>query len=170
MKIYIVQGYGGKNGFFTFSKITNLYIKIIPINTILYRGFECFRFLFYKKGLSCPPILSVVILAIYVGINSGYSQLFLHGVDHNFFNTLYVNDKNQLCCRRTYFYNNEEELTPVIRSDNGKIYQVWEYLDEYKGLFYSHELCAQYAKYMGVRIINNTNNSMIDSYERRIKM
>jgi hypothetical protein len=167
MNIYIVQGYNGRKGFLDFSQITNPYIKVIPINNTLYRGFEQYRFFFYKKGLSCPLIASVVVQAIYVGINLGYSKIYLHGVDHNFFNTLYVNNKNQLCNKISHFYGEEKNLKPIIKNEENEFYRFHEYLSVCRELFYSHELCAQYANYMGVKIVNCTKGSMIDSYERK---
>ena len=41
-----------------------------------------------------------------------------------------------------------------------------EYLAETAELFRGHEVLHDYAAEMGVRIINRTEGSMIDSYER----
>lgn len=40
-----------------------------------------------------PSVVTVALMAIYVGINSGYSEIDLYGVDHTFFDSLTVNSK-----------------------------------------------------------------------------
>jgi hypothetical protein len=167
MNIYIVSPSNKKN-FVSFSEITNPFINIILINAIEYRGFPSLRNIFYKKGLSSPPVPSVIIQAIYVGINLGYSTIHLYGADHNFFDSLWVNNKNQLCKKDSHFDSNiNEKLEPIIRSNDGKVYRVHDYLEEYKNVFVAHEICAQYAKFMSTEIINCIKDSMIDSYKRK---
>lgn len=154
--------------FLSFSKITNSYINVVPINSVPYLGVESLRNYVYKKGWSIPQTFTVAIMAIYVGITSGYSEVRLYGVDHTYFDALCVNDKNQLCSRETHFYDNGEvKLKPIIRNDNDQVYSVSGYLTIIYNVFHSHDLLANFAKYMNVRVLNCTKYSMIDSYERK---
>jgi hypothetical protein len=168
MKLYIPT-HQYKN-FVGYSKIKNKNILIIKINTSSYNGFERFRHFFYKKGLAIPAIGTVANLAIFVGLNSGYQQLNLHGVDHTFFESLCVNDKNQLCNKELHFYTDENStLKPIKRNDNDNIYKMSDYLDTVMKMFQSHDLLAKYSEYLKVEIINCTKSSMIDSYKRGLK-
>lgn len=155
--------------FLSFSQITNNNINIVPINSVPYLGVECLRNYVYKKGWSIPQTFTVAIMAIYVGIKTGYSEVRLYGVDHTFFETLCVNEKNQLCNYEKHFYDKGEvKLKPIIRNDNDQVYTVSGYLTIMYNIFYNHDLLASFAKYMNVKVLNCTKCSMIDSYERNV--
>jgi hypothetical protein len=154
--------------FITFSKLLNENITVIGINTIWYTGYECFRNFFYQKGFAMPEIRTVAALAIYVGINSGYSKIFLYGVDHTFFDGLLVNEKNQLCYKDTHFYDKSNiESEPIIDLWTGGVWKISDFLLNNSILFKSHDLLSEYAKYLNVEIINCTDHSLIDSYKRK---
>ena len=155
--------------FRSFSKLTNSNIKIVPLSTDEYTGYESFRFWFYKNGWSMPRVQTVANMAIYVGINSGYSQVNLYGVEHTFLDSLCVNDDNQLCNRDKHFYDKGEvQLKPIIKTDSlDEVWKIGDYLMAIAWMFKSHDLLAAYAKFLGVRIVNCTKGSMIDSYERQ---
>lgn len=166
MKLYIPSHNYKK--FIEYSGIKNKNIQIIKVNTTLYEGFERLRFFFYRKGLAMPKVQTVANLSIFVGLNSGYQQLDLYGVDHTFFDSICVNDKNQLCNKELHFYTDGQGvLKPIRRNDNDEIFQVSDYLVSIMNMFKSHDLLAKYSKYLNVKIINCTKISMIDSYERK---
>jgi len=157
------------NDFIEYSGLTNSHIKIVKMNIMDYFGYEKFRNFFYKKGLAMPAPYNVSNMAIYTGINLRYETLKLYGVDHTFFDSLCVNDSNQLCNRETHFYNpGEWTLKPVIRNDNEKIFKISDYIDSIMLMFRSHDRLNTYATYMNMSIINCTQNSLIDSYPREI--
>jgi len=165
MNLYIPVEYPD---FIKFSNITNRNISVIMMNNFIYSGFNSFRNYFYKRGLAMPPINSVAILAIFVCINSGYSSIKLYGVDHNFFDSICVNENNQLCNKTTHFYdNNAIVLSPICDLyKNEEIMKVSEYLADRTKVFVGHDLVSMYAEYMNVDIINCTKHSLIDSYKR----
>ena len=152
--------------FINYSNLKNLNITIIPVNTNQYYGYEIFRNYFYKKGLSTPKIQTVANLAIYVGINFGYSKINLYGLDHSFFHSLSVNDKNEVCNRETHFYTNQSILQPIRRNDNDELWKISDYIEAIMTMFKSHDLLNDYAIYSKVEIINFTKNSLVDSYKR----
>ena len=154
--------------FIKFSRLDNSNIKVLGVNIVVYNGFEKFRNLFYRVGLSSPPPRTVANLAIFVGINTGYQNIDLFGVDHTFFSALMVNEKNQLCQIYSHSYDEGEvEYKVVTRTDNNKVWKVGEYITACGNMFLSHDLLENYAKSIDCRIINNTKCSMIDSYERK---
>ncbi|ADY34684.1 hypothetical protein Bacsa_0071 [Phocaeicola salanitronis DSM 18170] len=165
LNIYIPSVY--LNAFKAFSHLSNPHLHIVPLNYLEYKGFERFRFFFYRKGMAIPRIETVAQMCIYVGINSGYSTVRVYGVDHNFFETLCVDENNHLCNRDTHFYDKKEvSLKPLKRNDNGKYWKVSEYIAYWGRLFESHDILADYSKYSNVTILNCTKSSFIDSYER----
>ena len=166
MSLYIPSHYLLE--FINFSKLKNKYIKIVCVNNTNYHGFEIFRHYFYNNNLAIPNIGTVANLAIYVGINSGYSKLNLYGVDHTFFDSLCVNDKNEVCNRETHFYmDGQPVLKPIRRNDNDEVFKMSDYVKSIQKMFKSHDLLNAYANYKKVEIVNYTKTSLIDSYKRR---
>lgn len=154
--------------FVEFSHLHNSNIRVLGVNCITYKGFERFRSFFYRMGLSSPPPQTVTNLAIFVGINAGYRNMDLFGVDHTFLSALMVNEKNQLCQKYSHSYDEGEvDYKVLTRTDDNKIWKVGEYIVACGHMFLSHDLLESYAKSVGCRIINNTKCSMIDSYERK---
>lgn len=151
-----------------FSSLENSYINIIGINTQEYKGFSQFRNWFYKKGLAIPGLQTVAHLAIYIGINWGYSTIKLYGVDHSFLESLHVNNNNELCNKDKHFYDNgEAKLKPIIKNDSfNEVWKIADYLVSIANMFKGHDILAEYAEYSGTEIINCTKGSYIDSYKR----
>jgi hypothetical protein len=151
-----------------YSKISNRNIHIKKVNNIEYNGYEVLRFLFYKNNIAMPPLRNIAVLSIFVGINSGYSTIYLYGVDHTFFDSLHVDEENRLCNIFAHFYDKERvvEYKPLIVQYTGKQVYISEYLDMARSVFMGHDILERYAQYMKVKIINCTKNSLIDSYER----
>ena len=74
MNVYVV-GHWYYEKFIRFFEWRNSFIKIIPLNYFIYKGYENLRNYFYRKSLAMPILNSVVLLAIYVSINLGYSEI-----------------------------------------------------------------------------------------------
>lgn len=149
-----------------FWKFTNPLINIVPVNANKYIGPENFRNFFYLKGLAQPEIFTVANLAIYVGLTLGFKRLFLFGVEHTFFDNISINSKNELCNTEKHFYSKTEKLKPIIRNDNGLNWKISDYTSNISRMFKSHDLLAKYGEYVNAEIINCTENSLIDSYQR----
>jgi hypothetical protein len=151
--------------FIRFSGMTNKKVSIVGLNCVPYTGFESLRNVFYKKGLAMPRLQTVANMAIYIAINCNYPEIKLYGVDHNFFDSWCVNDQNQLCSKYTHFNDATEHIKPFLDCD-GSVIKISKYLKLLSYMFKSHDLLADYAKYLKVNILNCTEGSMIDSYER----
>lgn len=156
--------------FLAFSKLTNRQIKICRINTFVYSGFERWRHFFYNKSIAAPFIQNVSVFAIFLGMNLGYTFLRLYGVDHTFLNGITVNGDNQLCNKEVHFYDNGDvSLKPILRIDTGLPWKISEYLMAMHLTFRGHDELAAYSRFLRVRIVNCTKDSMIDAYERAVK-
>lgn len=150
-----------------YSKLQNKNLIIVPVNCAEYSGWECLRNFFYKSGFSMPRVQTVANLAVYTALNDGYNTLFLYGFDHTFLETLYVNDDNQLCDKTAHFYDDGKPLLKPIRFEEGQRVRISEYVQAISHMFRSHDQLAAYGRYLNVKIINKTNGSMIDSYDRQ---
>ena len=84
--------------------VSNPHIQIVPITGLMYSGKECGRFASWKKGESVPSYVNVTMMAEYVALNSGFSELYLYGVEHTFFDGLGVDDDNRLFIQDKHFY------------------------------------------------------------------
>lgn len=164
MNLYIPQG--EKKIFLQFSKIRNPYIHIYEAGGIFYEGSPVFSNWLYRKGLAAPAYYTVAIMGLYVGINNGYNVINLYGVDHSFFNGLYVDDNNRVFLRISHFYDKDPQSVPLISPITCKPWKIGDYIIDHGNVFKSHEKIAQYAKTTGTKIINCTNCSLIDSYPR----
>lgn len=151
--------------FLLFSGLKNHNITITKVNCIDYTGFGCFRNFLYKKNLTIPRVQTVAILAIYIGLCKGYSEVDLYGVDHTFFDSLTVNENNELCNSNSHFYGSGN-VKPILRPDNSEIWKMSDYIEVIMYMFKSHDLLASFANYIDVKVLNCTKISLIDSYER----
>lgn len=153
--------------FLLFSGLKNPNITITKVNCIDYTGFGCFRNFLYKKNLSSPRAQTIAILAIFVGLCKGYSEIELYGVDHTFFDSLTINENNELCYSDKHFYNSESGIKPMLRPDSDKPWIISDYIEAIMYMFKGHDILASFAHYLNVEIVNCTRGSLIDSYKRK---
>lgn len=145
-------------------KITNDNITIIPISTLHFEGFECYRNYFYKIGFATPSFVNVLMMVEYVCLNEGFSNLFLYGADHSFLSGLVVGDDNILYVEDNHFYGSERVVADI--HIDGTPWRVAEFIYDKYLTFVEHDIMRHYADYLGAEIINCTKCSCIDSYKR----
>ncbi len=149
-------------------KIQNPNIRIIPISTLHFEGFECWRNLYYKKGFATPSFVNVLMMIEYICLNEGFKAIYLYGADHTFFNGLIVGDDNVLYIDDTHFYGTEKSIVDV--HEDGTPWRVAEYIYTKYLTFKEHDVMRNYADYLGAEIINCTKCSWIDSYVRQAQI
>ena len=148
------------------NNMPNKYIEVVPYNSCTYQGFECFRNWIYRKGLAMPKVQNVVVASIFTGINMGYKEIRLYGVDHSWTEALRVNNNNQVCFRDTHFWDGAEvQLTPWYTS-YGEPQRMHLVLRDLSVTFYSYHQLRLYANDNCCKIINYTPNSYIDAFDR----
>ncbi|MFP3043043.1 hypothetical protein LQZ19_14605 [Treponema primitia] len=151
-------------------KIYNINIKVIPFHSFEYNGYQGFRNWFLKHGLCSESYGTVVLNAELIGINIGYKIVYLFGVEHTFFDNLYIDENNRLCSVIRHFFDDKPVLRPIVNYHNlGREtrYTMSEFLERNAKLFHGHEILREYADYCSVNIYNCTKNSLIDAYERK---
>ena len=162
-----IPSFFGLNRFLAFSHINNPFINIRVLPSIRYGGESTFiPTILFKYGMTIPR-MTVAQTCIYIGINSGFEEIHLYGMEHTFINTLAVDKQSRLCWKDEHFYDDKMEQKLFYKND-GSLYKISEYLLEKSILFKTHDILALYAKQIGCKILNYTPITMIDSYKRYI--
>lgn len=149
--------------------ISNPLIQIVPFHSIRFWGLDSIRMYAYKKGLGNGEFGTVVINAIYISIILGFRNVFLYGIDHNFFDGLYVTNNNVLCYKYAHFFDDKQpELIPMISHHDGitQPFTMQDFLMEKLDVFTGHVVMKKFSEYMGCKIVNCTKNSLVDTYQR----
>lgn len=144
------------------SMLTNHHITLVTISALIYNGFEVNRYKSWKIGHSVPSFVNISIMASYVALNMGYSDIYLYGVEHTFFEKMGVDDENRLYLTDTHFYGSEKRYVLC----DGQQWHIKDWLYDKYLTFLEHERIRGYADYLGATIINCTKNSLIDAYLR----
>lgn len=150
--------------------LPNPNIRIVRFHTQVYRGFRGVEFWLYRHGLGSANFGTVVQVCEYVALLLGYKTLELYGVDHTLLDGLSVDDENRLCRADRHYYDDTLAVPkPIFQKVPHRPYTMAVYLAEVAELFRGHEALRDYARSLGARIINRTEGSMIDAYERERK-
>lgn len=160
--------YKWRKTIYNFHKIDNPKIHIVPFHSVRFWGLDSIRMYAYKWGLGNGEFGTVVLNAIYIALVLGYKNNYLFGVDHTFFDGLYVNKENQLCYIYRHFDDTQADVRPMISHHMGdtKPFTMQDFLVEKLDVWNGHVIMNNFAKFMKADIINFTQNSMIDTYKR----
>ena len=163
--ILFVPYYGWKK-MSILNKIPSDFITVVPYHSVTFQGFEFLRNWFYKKGLSMPITVNVLVAALFNAINIGYRRIKLYGADHSWTESIRVDEKNRLCVIDKHFYEvHEVKMTPWYLSD-GSVQRISMFMGNLSVAFVSYEMIRRYAEFCKCEIINYTKNSYIDAFER----
>lgn len=118
----------------------------------------------YKKGLLSPNGSNVSLAAIYTAILNGYKNIYLFGVEHSWMRDVRVNAQNEVVLIDRHYYGDSEH---VWVDYEGKPIHLIDFLSSQLCTFTMHMNLRKFADYLGdVKIINCTEGSYIDAYER----
>ena len=147
--------------------LPNPLIRIVPFHTQVYRGFRALEFRLFRRGLGSANFGTVVQVGEYIALLLGYKRIELYGVDHTLLEGLCVDDANRLCRADRHYYDGAPATPkPIFQKVPHRPYTMSVYLSEVAELFRGHEVLRDYAASIGARIVNCTQGSMIDAYER----
>ena len=118
----------------------------------------------YKKGVVSPNCSNVSIAAIYSAILSGYKEINLLGVEHSWMRDIRVNQNNEVILIDRHYYGNSEQ---IWRDYDGNPIKLIDFVGSQLVTFTSHMYLRDFAEYMHVKIINRTEDSYIDSYDKK---
>ena len=153
---------------------TSEFVKIISSNKfirVVYYNSRaapdgCWELWLMKHGLVSPPAQTVTTVALGVGIILGYSEILLLGADSSMHTMMHVNQKtNEMYLGNEHFYgkNNEKSYTDPAETT---AVTVGYWLKCVSKMFLGYEKINALAKYCGVKVVNASSFSWIDSLDR----
>ena len=145
---------------------TNKHISVYYFNNTPIEGWNWFQTFIFNKRLGMPRPQNILIPSIYMMIQLRYKKVFLWGVDHSWLKEISVNDDNLALVHQKHFYDeNETKPFPMGIGEQPK-YRMHNILYKFMKTFESYFILREYADKRGVSIINNTEGSYIDAFER----
>lgn len=117
----------------------------------------------FKKGLISPNGSNVSIAAVYTALLKGYKDISLIGFELSWMKDIKVNDKNEVVLIDRHYYGDVEH---VWLDYEGKPIKLVDFLSSQVTTFTGHMELKQFSDYIGAKIVNRTEGSYIDSYER----
>ena len=118
------------------------------------------------------PLPQNILIATIAGIiRLGYKNIYIVGADHSWHEDFVLNDENILGINDRHFYDNENAdaviFKPLIGDfESGSLTSVTDQFNAQYLIFRSHEFLQSYAQSVGVKIINISEKSYIDAYEK----
>lgn len=143
---------------FVIHQLTNPSIVKIKYNSTPLEGSSRLSHFFYKRNLGMPTSESVIIPAIFISINLNFNKIYLYGVDHTWAKEIEVDNNNSSSFLLKHFWGDDKRS----KSDRS----ISKFFESQHRLFNSHDQLEIYAKSKDIKIINKTDASLIDSYDR----
>jgi hypothetical protein len=168
MNLFVPQR-SSKSGVFKKLQKNNPNIKLVTFNYTVFKGFTKFAHFFYRKNLAMPQSPNVTISSLFLSVNMGYKEIYLVGADHTWHENVHVNDDNILCSRNVHFYDNTPVTTYVPFLKEGRpdeTQKTYEFFTMWARTFYGYFLINEYASKYKCRILNASEHSFIDAFER----
>lgn len=153
----------------------NTKIKIRFINLTPLEGSSKLIYPLIKNYLGLPRPHNVIVPSIVVGLNCNYSKIYLSGVDHSWLEEVSVDNNNNVLIGQKHFYGSEfknrssllsDKKKPVYWGGSGKNRRLHEVLVKFYYAFRSYWELKDLAEIYNSKIINLTENSYIDAFER----
>lgn len=166
MQVFI-PSYANKK--FIEKKIDNKNVEIIKLKTISMpsaRG--AFAYRLFDSGYFAPGNMNVLIYAVYLAIQAKYEEINIYGADLSFHKDIDVDpETNDLIIEFQHFYG--EKKYEVLKQNPQKVkkFTMYGIMDTTAKTFFAHEVLSGYAKKLGIRVLNKSSYSLIDSYDRK---
>ncbi|MFM6948035.1 MAG: hypothetical protein ACKOWQ_03380 [Aquirufa sp.] len=147
---------------------SNPNIQVYFFNYTIVNGFERLNQYFFQKGWGMIQSQNILVCAIFQALQLGFRKIYITGADHTWHENMRVSDlDNSLLLNDTHFYGAKDinlstrfAPKPTVESQLAV-----QFLSLHK-VFLGHQKNAQLAKDRGIRIINVSQHSNIDVYER----
>ena len=153
-----------------FVHINNKFVTIHFFNHYEISGHSSFVRKMFDYQYGMPKCQNVLIAILMICIWKDHKIINLFGTDHNWLHYLSLNSENVLCLSNHRFYDSEEKITIKPWLDqNGNSYRMDEILIKLSLMFKGYWEVLEYSKIKNIKIINNTQNSLIDAFQKNIK-
>lgn len=135
-------------------------IRIHYFNMTPVEGFPFFTHFVYKRGWGMPRPRNVLIPSIMTALRMDFRTIYVAGADHSWMREYWVNDENRVVEDLNHFYDKGSSVRYVSP------YPLHVLLESMATAFRSYHVIQSYALTQGKRILNITEGSYIDAFER----
>lgn len=150
--------------------LANANIRVHFLNYVVYKGWNSVGYFLWKKNMAMPQCQNVLVAAIFLSINIGYKQIELAGADHNWHESLAVNEQNVVCLKQVHFYDQREEVSykPFYKTAaTQETFRMDEAFHAWARVFHGYWNMKAYASHRGTTIYNISDPSYVDAFERK---
>jgi hypothetical protein len=148
----------------------NEHIRIHYLNYVVYKGWNGPGYFFWKKNKAMPQCQNVLVAALFLAINMGYKEIELAGADHNWHESLAVNDDNVVCLKQVHFYDQQEQISfqPFYKTAaTQETFRMDEAFHAWARVFHGYWRMRDYANHRGSHIVNISSPTFVDAFERK---
>lgn len=148
----------------------NQNISIHYLNYVVYKGWNGPGYFFWKRNMAMPQCQNVLVAALFMAINLGYKEIELAGADHNWHEALAMNEDNIVCLKHVHFYDQQEQVSyrPFYKTAaTQETFRMDEIFHAWARVFHGYWRIKEYATHCGARILNISNPSFVDAFERK---
>jgi hypothetical protein len=138
----------------------NPHIRVHLINITPVEGAEAICFPLYRARLGMPRPRNVLIPALMCGLWTGYRTIYTAGVEHTWHLQLHVDGQNRLMIDDRHFYDTGDTVRRHGRFRMDTLFRSL-YI-----VFASYHTIERFSRRLGARILNITEGSFIDAFER----
>lgn len=131
---------------------------------------------YIAKFKALPRPHNVLVPSLIIGVNLKYSQIYLAGAEHSWIPEIFVTKDNVPMVAQKHFYHDQfKELNSTLLLDNAKPFyrenslehkKLHEILQKFYYTFKSYWFIKEFAGFYGVNIINLTEGSYIDAFDK----
>ncbi len=168
LTIYVpfeAKKYFGKNFF------KSKYINCLTYNSVPVSGLWIIVIKLYQLGLGMPLPQNVLIAALFLALSSGYKKIVLLGADHSWHQTLELDTDNRVCLRDKHFYEKDGILMPFYANgEECRTFTMPQLFTALAKTFEGYWTISEYARYIGVDIINASSVTYIDAFKRSTQL
>lgn len=149
-------------------KINILKLKYSPLEIM-----NKYVYKLYYLNLATPKFQNVIIASIYISLNLGFKNLFLHGVESNSVNNFKIDKSNNILLEESHSYGKSVINLTDEKGETLKHLGLFKKGEFYKRLkcevdmFYNYFILERYSGYLKAKIINCTPGSFIDAFEKK---
>lgn len=166
MKVIIPWHYRGSEAVRRLQKNANITIVGIPVLNA--RGHHGgIKAVGFRLGFLNPVYQNVLIAAIFYSLKAGHKRTIIWGGHHTWLSEVVVDKENRVL--HSVRHSDEQRIgIPLVNSDGSpRLYHT--YLKQLATVFEQYHVLKDYSKSVGQDIVNATEESFIDAFERNSK-
>lgn len=147
-------------------KNENVQICYIRLNAVPTKNIKLAAWLL-RAGFFTPNPINSLVLAIWVGVKTGYEKIYVIGADYDFFKGLTVDQTtNQVGYAIDHFYGVDKSHRSLDSRIDSSSKPMHTRLEQASIAFHQLMVLAYVGRNIGTKIINQSSYSLIDAFER----